>query len=123
MLCKKGRLFTYLLLGSFHNPLLYSSSRDQAVYVHSLLLPNAMNASHGLQVGLGIPVRVKETKRRRARDLSEYIIVTRKQRISNLFNTYMHVSAVCRLIPNPPLRVDMRKMKSVLPGALNWLII
>mmetsp|Transcript_5207 Transcript_5207/g.15031 ORF Transcript_5207/g.15031 Transcript_5207/m.15031 type:complete len:219 (-) Transcript_5207:725-1381(-) len=34
----------------------------------------------------------------------------------------MHVSAVWRLIPIPPERVDMRKMKYSESGVLNWLM-
>lgn len=122
-----GRLiqsFAYLLFGPLHNPFFYSSSRDQAVYMHRLGLADAMNTGHRLQVGLRIPVGVIETERENENELVSTLSRENKTTTrQTLFYTHMHVSAVCKLIPNPPLRVDIRKIKSVLPGALNWLII
>jgi hypothetical protein len=79
----------YLLFGPLNNPLFHSSSRDQAVYVHSLGLTNAMNAGHGLQVGLRIPIGVIETERRASE------LVERRENETTSISSHSHARISC----------------------------
>mmetsp|Transcript_14155 Transcript_14155/g.36672 ORF Transcript_14155/g.36672 Transcript_14155/m.36672 type:complete len:348 (+) Transcript_14155:1754-2797(+) len=53
----------HLLLGALQDVFLHAAAGDKAVDVHRVLLPDAVRTAHGLQVVLGVPVRVKDDDR------------------------------------------------------------
>ncbi len=92
----------HFLLCTFEDVLFYSVLAHETENVDMGLLTDPVRSCHSLQVILRIPValRVLEVSANKAN--------TKQTRTSKM----MTVSAVSRLIPRPPARVESKKAKS-----------
>ena len=105
-----------LLLCPFHDLLFHCFVAHKPVHVHGLCLPDTVRAVLRLQINLGVPVQRSETTR--------YALEARTIRRGAFSRSYQSlsykitVSAVARLMPSPPARVESRKANFSEPGAL-----
>ena len=108
-----GIFQNHFFLSSFQNIFFHRIFANQPIDVHMGFLPNSMSSGHRLQIVLGIPIALQNTVQKQNKT---------KTRIKGHTSKIMTVSAVSRLIPSPPARVDSKKAKSGDPGVLKWAI-
>jgi hypothetical protein len=110
-----GILEHHFLLSTLEDVLLHGVLADETIDADMRLLADTMRAGHRLQIVLRIPVALRCQKNQHH--------ATKYHPEKVLTSKMITVSAVSRLIPKPPARVESRNAKSGEPGALKWAIL